>query len=247
MKGFFVDVQGTLIDDKDKKPLPGALEFLDYLNEKNIPFILLTNNTKYPSDEFKNYLKSLGFNFKNYLDPLMVLDEVIDGSIAPFGNENFLKIMQKYKIDYKNPKKIIVGLKIYSPDELAQIIELILNGSEYIGMHKTSLYHKHNKRYPGLGAILEMLRYATGKDYEVVGKPSIRFFNKAKNILGLDFDKITIVSDDLYGDILPAKSLGMKGVLVLSGKIKDKKEITKKPDYIFNDLKEYLEFIKTEK
>ncbi|EDM24109.1 HAD-IIA family hydrolase [Caminibacter mediatlanticus] len=247
MQGFFVDIQGTLIDDKNKKPLPGAVEFLEYLNEKKIPFILLTNNTKYPSHEFKSYLKSLGFKFKNYLDPLMVLDEVIDGKIAPFGNENFLKIMQKYEIDYKKPKKIIVGLKIYSPDELANIIELILNESEYIGMHKTSLYHKNNKRYPGLGAVLEMLKFATGKEYDVVGKPSLRFFNKAKEILGLDFDKISIISDDLYGDILPAKNLGVRGILVLSGKIKNENEVTKKPDEIYKNIGEFLKYLKMEK
>jgi len=241
MRGFFIDIQGTLIDDKDFLPLPGAVEFLDALNKEKIPFILLTNNTKRDSREFINYLKNLGFNFKNYLDPLMVLNRYVKPPVAPFGNEKFLKLMEKYEIDYENPKSVVVGLKLFSNEEFADIIELLLKDTEFIGMHKTSLYSKNGRRYPGLGAVLEMLKYATNKDYTVVGKPSTNFFNRAKEILGLDYDKITIISDDLYGDLIPAKKLGMKSVLVLSGKIKSKDEIKQSPDEIYKNLKEYLE------
>jgi len=156
MQGFFIDIQGTLIDDKNHLPLPGSIEFLDYLNSKNIPYILITNNTKRDSVEFQNYLKNLGFKFDNYLDPLMVLDEYVKNKkIAPFGGDKFLELMQKYEIDYKNPESVVLGLKLFSNDEIAEIIELLLKGCELIGMHKTSLYHKNNKRYPGLGALIE--------------------------------------------------------------------------------------------
>jgi NagD protein len=248
MRGFFIDVQGTLIDDKNFLPLDGAVEFTKYLSKNNIPFILLTNNTKKESSEFKDYLKSLGFEFKHYLDPLMVLDEIIKHPVAAYGNEKFVEIMKnKYSLDYDNPKDVVLGIKLYSNDEFAEIIEKILNGANLIGMHKTSLYHKNDKRYPGLGAILEMLKYATNKEYEVVGKPSFRFFKKASDIIGVNFDKITIISDDLYGDILPAMKLGMEGVLVLSGKIKSEKEITTKPHKIFKNIGEYLGFIKAKR
>ncbi len=242
MKGFFIDVQGTLIDDKEYKPIDGAIEFLEFLNEKKIPFALLTNNTK--REDFKEYLKSLGFKFKYYLDPLMLLDEVIKEPIAPFGSSKFLEIMKKYKIDYSNPKQVVIGLKIYSPDEIAEIIELLLKENELIGMHKTSLYHKNSKRYPGLGAILEMLKYATDKDAKVLGKPSKEFFNRASEMIGVGFDKITIISDDLKGDLLPAKELGMKTYLVLSGKVKSQKEIIKRPDKVYKSVKEILEEMK---
>ncbi len=243
MRGFFIDVQGTLIDDKNFLPLKGSREFLEYLNKNSIPFILITNNTKRDSNEFKSYLKRLGFEFKYYLDPLILLDDVLDiKKIAPFGVDRFLEVLKKkgYEFDYKNANSIVLGIKLYSNEEFSEIIELLLNGADLIGMHKTSLYHKDNRRYPGLGAILEMLKYATAKEYEVIGKPSRRFFEKARDILGLNFDRITIISDDLIGDLLPAKELGMKSVLVLSGKIKSEKEITKKPDLVVKDLEELL-------
>jgi NagD protein len=247
IRGYFLDVQGTLVDDKKFLPLPGALDFVNYLFENEIPFVLLTNNTKRDSSEFKDYLKNLGFKFENYLDPLMVLDEVLEErEIAPFGNEKFLEVLKrkKYKFDYERPKSVVLGMKLYDNEEFAKIIEYLLNGANLVGMHKTAVYHRNSKRYPGLGAILEMLKYATGAEYKVTGKPSKSFFNRAKEILGLNFDKITIISDDLYGDLLPAMDLGMQSVLVLSGKIKSEKEIKAKPNKIFKNIGEYFDFIR---
>jgi len=243
MRGFFIDVQGTLIDDKNFLPLPGSIEFLEYLNSKNIPFVLITNNTKRPSDEFKTYLKTLGFNFKYYIDPLMVIKDYLKSAkIAAYGNEKFLKALSSlgFELDFENPESVVLGIKLYSNDELSEIIDFLLKGCELVGMHKTSLYSKDGKRYPGLGAILEMLKYATGKDYVTVGKPSISFFERAREYLKLNYDKITIISDDLIGDLLPAKDLGMKTALVLSGKIKSKNEIIKQPDYIYENLDDLL-------
>ncbi|GAB6073745.1 HAD-IIA family hydrolase [Nautilia lithotrophica] len=245
MKGFFIDIQGTLIDDKNFLPLPGSAEFLNYLNEKNIPFVLITNNTKRSSNEFQDYLKNLGFNFKNYLDPLMVLDEIVGNKkIAAYGTEKFLSVLKSkgYILEYNTPDAVLLGIKLYTNDEFSQIIEFLLSGAQLIGMHKTSLYSAQGKRYPGLGAVLEMLKYATDRDYVTVGKPSSSFFERAKSILGLNYDKITIISDDLKGDLIPAKKLGMQTALVLSGKIKSEKEISKKPDFIFKNLKEALNY-----
>ena len=244
MRGYFIDVQGTLIDDKNFLPLNGAIEFIDELNKKNIPFVLVTNNTKKEPSKFIKYLQDLGFKFnKNqYIDPLMIIkDELRDVVLKPYGNEKFIDIIKNnFKVS-NNPEALILGIKIYSPEEISEIIEILLRGAKLYGMHKTSLYVKNDKRYPGLGAILEMLKYATGKNYQVFGKPSKKFFNEAAKKMGLSFDKITIISDDLYGDLLPAKALGMRSVLVLTGKIKDKKEITTQPDLIVKDLNEFRE------
>ncbi len=245
MEGLFIDVQGTLIDDEKFLPLPGSIEFLDFLNKKSIPFVLITNNTKRPSEQFKKYLKDLGFNFNNYIDPLMVIGDVLKyKNIAVYGSEAFLKVLKHsgYQLDYKNPKAVVLGIKLFSTEEFAEIIELLLKGAELAGMHKTSLYSKNFKRYPGLGAVLEMLKYATDRDYVTVGKPSEVFFERARECLKINYDKITIISDDLKGDLLPASKLGMKSVLVLSGKIKSIREINQKPDMVAEDLQALLKY-----
>ncbi|RXJ80964.1 HAD-IIA family hydrolase [Arcobacter sp. F2176] len=245
-KAYFIDVQGTLIDDINKDPINGAIEFIDTLNEKNIPYVVITNNTKFKSEDFKKFLNDKGFNIKNYIDPFYILNTVTnEKTVAAFGTDEFLKTMVDlgYILDYENPKELIVSIKKdYTNEDYASMIEIALMVNSIIGMHDTSIYSKDGRRYPGVGAIMKMIKFATNKDYKVVGKPSIGFFQSAKNIINVDFKDIMIVSDDMIGDLIGAQNLGMSSCLVLSGKIKSEEEILStldekdKPNFICKDI-----------
>lgn len=256
---YFIDVQGTLIEDHTKLPIRGAVAFIDYLNAHQTPYMVITNSTKNPSDEFLGYLNSIGLNIpkEHYIDPLMMLESHVDKNlkIAAYGSEPFLNVLRSmgYMLDYYAPDVVLVAIKDdFIPDEYAQMIEFLLNGAKLIGMHETTLYAKNHKRYPGVGAILKMLEFATSVPYSVVGKPSTPFFEEALariNIQkpGIKFEDITIISDDLKGDLIGAQNLGMKGIFVLSGKIRHADEIIpslkphEHPSEIYADMQEVLE------
>ena len=251
---FFIDVQGTLIDDIKREPIDGAIEFIDKLNKLKIPYVVVTNNTKHKSEEFLKYLNDIGFsiNSNSYIDPLMVLNEIVkEKDILAFGTEEFLNILEdnNFNLNTKNPKAVIVSVKKdFNNEEFAIMIEALLNGAKLFGMHQTTLYAKDGKRYPGVGAILEMLKFATNKEFEIVGKPSVNFYQKAKEKLkAKNFSDITIISDDVKGDLIGAKELGLKTVFVLSGKYRDVNEIIpllkeeQKPDLIYESIKGYKE------
>ncbi len=257
---YFIDVQGTLISDIDKSPIRGSIEFIDELNRKKIPYMVITNNTKKSSKDFYSYLKSIGFNFEftRYLDPLMILQtHVKKEGVAAYGAKEFLDVLVSmgYILDYKNPKTVLVATKEkFMPDEYAQMIDFLLAGASLVGMHETSIYAKNSKRYPGVGAILKLLEFATSVSYKVVGKPSEAFYKEGLIMLQkqekfADFNKITMISDDVKGDLGGAKEMGMKTVFVTSGKYKTADEIVPlltnklKPDLIYSDIKEVWEAI----
>ena len=256
---YFIDVQGTLIEDNTKQPIRGAVAFIDHLNAHHIPYMVITNSTKDPSEKFLAYLHSIGLNIprEHYLDPLMMLERHIDkkSKVAAYGSEPFLDVIRGmgYRVDYSTPDTVLVAIKEnFLPDEYAQMIEFLLGGARLVGMHETSLYVKNHKRYPGVGAILKMLEFAASAPYTVVGKPSEPFFKEALERLahqrsGVSFSDVTIISDDLKGDLLGAQRLGMRGVFVLSGKIRNADEIipSLKPDEypaaVYQDMQEVLE------
>lgn len=255
---YFIDVQGTLISDEDKSPIAGAIKFVDKLNKDKIPYMIVTNNTKNRSQDFYDFLKSQGFNFKfdNYLDPLMLLEaHVPKSAVAAYGTEEFLKTLvdMGYQFDYENPQTVLVSIKAnFTSDEYAQMIDFILAGAQLVGMHETSIYAKNSKRYPGVGAILKLLEFATSTSYRVVGKPSIPFYEEALSKLKIqdneaEFDKIIMISDDVKGDLGGAKELGMKTVFVTSGKYKTSEEIVPflevslRPDFVFKNMQEILD------
>ncbi len=255
---YFIDVQGTLISDNDKSPIRGSIEFIDMLNDKNTPYMVVTNNTKKKSEDFYNFLQGQGFSFSfdKYLDPLMLLESrVLKTSVAAYGAPEFLKTLNSmgYTLDYENPKTVLIAIKEdFSADEYAQMIDFLLSGASLVGMHETSIYAKNDKRYPGVGAVLKLLEFATSVSYDVVGKPSVSFYKEALKLLqkqdkDAKFEKIEMISDDVKGDLGGAKELGMKTTFVTSGKYKTAKEIVPflkeelKPDAVYKDMQEILE------
>ncbi len=257
---YFIDVQGTLISDSDKSPIAGSLEFIAHLNEQKIPYMIVTNNTKKPSKEFYDYLLGIGFefDFKHYIDPLMLLESRVNkDAVAAYGAEEFLHTLASmgYTLEYKNPKTVLIAIKEdFTADEYAQMIDFLLAGASLVGMHETSIYAKNNKRYPGVGAILKLLEFATSVSYDVVGKPSFNFYDAALNALkeqdeNAEYSKITMISDDVKGDLGGAKELGMKTVFVTSGKYKTAQEIVPlldeklKPDLVYKNMQEIMEKI----
>ncbi len=251
-----IDVQGTLIDDVEKKPIGRAVEIICSLHENATPYVLVTNNTKQESAEFRKYLRDLGFVFSDdqYLDPLMVLDRMLPPTaVAAYGSPRFLEVLRKrgYTLDFENPDAVLVAIKEdFTNEEYAQMIELTIQGAELIGMHETSIYAKHGRRYPGVGSILKMVSFATGKTYRVVGKPSRAFYSEALEKLrtqerSLSLEAVTMISDDLVGDLMEAKAMGMQTVLVLSGKISSTDEVAsiveQGADRVALDVTEYFE------
>ncbi|MCF6172392.1 MAG: HAD-IIA family hydrolase [Campylobacteraceae bacterium] len=235
---YFIDVQGTLISDIDKQPIVGSIEFIKYLNVSKIPYMVVTNNTKIISKDFHKFLLNLGFDipFENYLDPFMVLDKsVTTKEVKAFGADEFSDSLKQmgYVVDCENPKTMLIASKKdFDSSDYASMIETALGDVDIVGMHATSIYAKDGRRYPGVGAILEMISYATSKEYEIIGKPSDAFYEEARRLLNLQqnsnlsFKDITMISDDAIGDLSGIKKLGARTILVLSGKCKNKEEIT---------------------
>ena len=84
---LFIDVQGTLIKDSDKSLIQGACELVSWLNLKQIPYVIITNNTK--DLNFLENLRKKGLEIKDnaYLDPFFVLKEKLKPcKIAAFGD-----------------------------------------------------------------------------------------------------------------------------------------------------------------
>ncbi|EOH7148353.1 HAD-IIA family hydrolase [Campylobacter coli] len=251
---FFLDVQGTLISDADKSLIYGAKELIDFLNTKNIPYVVITNNTK--KIDFLERLRQKGLAIKEgaYIDPFSVLGYILRPcKVAAFGAEEFIQSLEKlgFEMDFENPMAVLVAsYDDFKFQDFALMMEYAKEGVQFIAMHESSIYKKEGRLYPGVGSIMAMLQNAIDFKYQVVGKPSTAFYKEALRILrnynkNADFEDIKIISDDLKGDLVQAKELGMKTLLVLSGKISDTKGLdTGMVDKIYPSVLEILKDLK---
>ena len=215
--------------------------------------MVITNNSKYRSEEFLEELKQMGLDIRAYIDPFYILKESLKSKkIAAFGTDMFLEVLasMEYELDYEEFDSLVVSIKQdYTNEDYAKMIECAFKAKNLVAMHGTSTYSKDGKRYPGVGAIMSMIKFAVNKGFEIVGKPSFNFYDKARESINLDFKDITVISDDMIGDLIGAQDLGMNTSLVLSGKVKSKEEINtlpqeRMPNKIFNNINDALKSLK---
>lgn len=251
---FFLDVQGTLISDHDKSLIHGAKELIDFVNAKNLPYVIITNNTKKLDFLEKLQQKGLAIKENAYIDPFSVLKHLLKPcKVAAFGADEFVKSLENlgFELDFVNPSAVLVAsYDDFKFKDFATMIELARREVRFIAMHESSIYKKDGRLYPGVGSIMAMLQNAIDFKYQVVGKPSPAFYKEALRLLrnynkNADFEDIKIISDDLKGDLVQAKELGMKTLLVLSGKISDTKGFdTGMVDKIYPSVLEILKDLK---
>jgi HAD superfamily hydrolase (TIGR01458 family) len=92
-----------------------------------------------------------------------------------------------------------------------------------------SLYRQHRNRWwqtsrgPLLdaGAFVAGLEYAAGVEAEVVGKPTRAYFEAALGELDVKPGDAVMIGDDIEADIGGAKAIGMRTVLVRTGKFRE--------------------------
>ena len=95
------------------------------------------------------------------------------------------------------------------------------------------------------GAFVAGLEYAAGVEAEVVGKPTPAYFQAALAEVDATPAEAVMVGDDVEADIGGAKAIGMRGVLVRTGKFRPAalKEAEPQPDAVVDsiaDLPAYL-------
>ena len=76
----------------------------------------------------------------------------------------------------------------------------------------------------------------------VTGKPSAEFFQSALDSIGLQASEVAMIGDDLESDVGGAQHVGLKGILVLSGKTTQPPgpDGSVKPDVVLPSVAELL-------
>jgi len=119
-------------------------------------------------------------------------------------------------------------------ENLNRAFRQIRAGATFVAMHRNPWWLTAAGPTLDSGALVVGLEYATGRRATVAGKPAPTIFRAAFEGLATDLraaagrrspsavrlrrDQVAMVSDDLRTDLTPARRLGMRTVLVLTGK-----------------------------
>jgi HAD superfamily hydrolase (TIGR01458 family) len=106
-------------------------------------------------------------------------------------------------------------------DDLDAAFRAVRSGAELIATQVARVAHRDDGEHLDTGGFVRLLEYATGQRARVLGKPSPDFFRLALDAAGVAPELAVMVGDDLEADVAGAQAVGVRGVLVRTGKGSD--------------------------
>jgi NagD protein len=223
--GYLIDMDGVIY--RGAEPIPGAAQFIQYLQEADIPYLFLTNNSTYtPLDVVVKLKKfNIATSVEHVYTSAMATAEWVhkqrpDGTAFVIGEGGLLNALNEvgYAISRESPDYVIVGEGRVLNFEMAEAAHrLIANGAHLVSTNADTWCPTDNGPRPGCGAIVALLESATGRKAYHVGKPNPFMMRAARKRINLATDEVIMIGDTMDTDIRGATDLGFRSILVLTG------------------------------
>ena len=271
MKHILENIDGLLIDLDgvvyiSNQAIPGAAEAITRLKSKNIPHRFVTNTTTMSQDSLHKKMVGMGLPIEKHeiisavqaavlflRDPVahsLLWDRKIEHPPSCYLvlTDDCKKDFVEFKQTDHNPDYIVIGdldqkLGGWTYPLLNKIFNLLITGSKMIALHKGKFWQTDQGLTLDIGVFVAGLEYVTGQTATVIGKPSKTFFEMALKDLGVPAKRAAMIGDDLDNDIAGAQAVGMKAILVKTGKYR--KELVKKsmvkPDTVVEGIAYFSE------
>ena len=251
---FLLDMDGTFY--LGSKLLPGALEFMDYIHEKEKDYLFLTNNSSKHADFYAEKIHKMGFSVpaekiltSGEATAIYLRKKMPDAKIflvgTPTLEEEFRKIGIQLVTD--KPDAVILGFDTtITYRKIWDICNFVREGLPYIATHPDFNCPTEKGFMPDIGSFIAMIKASTGRNPDViVGKPYEHIIHSVIEKTGYNLDQIAMIGDRLYTDIALGDA-GITTVLVLSGET-NRTDLIKsefQPDFIYDSLLDLVEDIK---
>ncbi len=255
---YLLDLDGVVY--RGEQVLPGAREFVEWLDATGRQTLYLSNNSFATPDEVAAKLERLGMPqprgrvlTAGYAAARMVAERHPGGRVYVLGvpsvqrmvEEAGLRVIGDGGADEPPPDAILVGLdRTLTYDRLRRALRAVLAGADFIAVNRDPRLPVEDGFEPGTGAITAALEYASGKQAEIVGKPAPGIVREAMRLLGARPEQTLMVGDGLDLDIVAGHAAGVKTVLVLTGLTTVEQAAqavgNRKPDLVSTDLRALL-------
>ena len=130
--------------------------------------------------------------------------------------------------------------EVFAYEKLNSAFAALRDGARLVCLHKNRWWQTSRGPLLDAGAFVAGLEYAAGSRAEIVGKPTAAYFEAALAELEAAPRDAIMVGDDVEADIGGAKAIGMRGVLVRTGKFRpgSLEEADPQPDAVIESIAE---------
>jgi HAD superfamily hydrolase (TIGR01458 family) len=228
MAAILLDIDGVL--HVSGEAVPGGAEAVRELREDGHRLRFVTNNTTRARKRLADDLRGLGIELED--DELATTPVAAAGVLA--GKRVLALTMEAVRDDLAEHVELVDGdaevvllggadesdetERVFSYENLSRAFAELKGGARLVCLHRNRWWQTARGPMLDAGVFVAGLEYAAGMQAEVVGKPSPAYFSAALDALGATAEEAVMVGDDVETDIGGAKAMGIRGILVRTGK-----------------------------
>ena len=223
--GFIIDMDGVIYHGNQL--IPGANEFIQWLEARRKKYLFLTNNSQPSPRELQQKLARLGIEVGEehfYTSALataaFLKSQQPGGSAFVIGESGLINALYDagFTMNDVNPDYVVVGeSKMYTYDKITHAIRLVLGGAKLIGTNPDVTGPTDRGLVPATGALMAPIELATGSRAYYVGKPNPLIMRHALRKLDCRREDAVIIGDRMDTDIIAGIESEIETVLVLTG------------------------------
>ena len=245
-KGFICDMDGVIY--RGESLLPGAREFVDWMESEHKEYLFLTQNSQRTREELQHKLRRLGIetDAMNFYTAALATASFLasqcpGGSAFVIGDAGLTNAIYQAGISMNDvdPDYVVLGeTNSYSFEKIAQAVRLVLAGARLIGTNPDFVLPTAQGILPGCGAMIAPIERATGRQAYFLGKPNPLMIGHALRCLGSSREETVFIGDSMETDIIAGIHSEVDTVLVLSGATseEDLVKYAYRPRYVLNGV-----------
>ncbi|MHB8596045.1 MAG: HAD-IIA family hydrolase [Ktedonobacteraceae bacterium] len=225
IKNYLTDMDGVIL--RGTTLIPGAAEFIQRLQMKEIPFLILTNNSLYTQRDLQMRLSYMGLDvpaeaiFTSALATAQFLhDQRPGGRAFAIGESGLTTALHDigYVLTDQEPEYVVLGETVsYSFDRIARAIRFVLAGARFIATNPDVMGPGEGGIVPATGAVAALISAATGVKPYYIGKPNPLMMRTALRTLNAHSEDSVMIGDRMDTDMVAGIESGLRTILVLTG------------------------------
>lgn len=254
MAAILLDVDGVL--HVSGEPIPGAAEAVRGLREAGHRIRFVTNNTTHSRGQLVEELRGFGVELddEELQTTAAAAARALTGKrVLALTMHAIIAELEGVELVGEGADAVLIGGadetpetdRVFSFMNLARAFSELQMGADLYCLHRNRWWQ--TKRGPLLdaGVYVGGLEYASGLEATVLGKPSPSYFDAALESLDADAELAWMVGDDVEADIAGAQKVGLRTVLVRTGKFRPDAvdEFGVRPDGIVSSIAQLPEWL----
>jgi len=220
-----VDLDGTVY--VGTRPVPGAVEAVERLRGLGVAVRVVTNTDSVTPQALLRRLAGMGIQvaLDEVLTPVVLAQQLFGGLVSPrvlaVASPGIRELLGRFLVAAGGPAThVLVCDPSYGAtyEDLDSAFRAVRAGAELIATQVARIARRDDGEHLDTGGFVRLLEYASGERARVLGKPSPDFFRLALDTAAVAPERAVMVGDDLAADVAGAQAVGMRGVLVRTGK-----------------------------